>query len=146
MQDQYYTFNMFDTQAWFARDYMLGRVALPNGQERRKDIDKWMDYEKRSLTGEEHVDFQTDYIKDLISYTDYPAFDLDKVADMFKSWLKDKEESILGYRDKVYQSVMDNTHAEKHHTKWMKEMDDSLERYLDEQPADEFELSKENYY
>src|SRR5690606_10731571 len=29
MQDQYYTFNMFDTQAWFARDYILGRIDIP---------------------------------------------------------------------------------------------------------------------
>lgn len=147
MQDQYYTFNMFDTQAWFARDYMLGRIPLPAKDERRKNINKWMEYESQTATGEDHVDFQTDYIKDLISYTDYPAFNLDKVAEMFKSWLKDKEENILGYRDKVYTSVMDNTPAETHHTPWMKELDDSLERYLDEEvPADELELSKENYY
>ena len=142
MQDQYYTFNMFDTQAWFARDYILGRIALPSKEERRRDIDKWMDYEARTETGNDHVDFQTDYIKDLISYTDYPPFNLDKVADIFKSWLKEKEENILGYRDKVYTSVMDNTTAEHHHTPWMKELDDSLERYLDETPAESSELSK----
>ena len=91
-------------------------------------------------------DFQTDYIRDLMSGTDYPDFNLDKVAAMFKSWLKDKDESILTYRDKIYTSVMDNTKAEKHHTPWMKELDDSLERYLDEVPADEKEISKVNYY
>ncbi|MGO3654270.1 MAG: NAD(P)-binding domain-containing protein, partial [Sphingobacterium sp.] len=63
MQDQYYTFNMFDTQAWFARDYMLGKVDLPAREARDQDIKKWMDYEARTATGEDHVDFQTDYIK-----------------------------------------------------------------------------------
>ncbi|WP_312324082.1 hypothetical protein [Soonwooa sp.] len=33
-----------------------------------------------------------------------------------------------------------------HHTPWMKEMNDSLERYLNEAPIDEKELSKVNYY
>jgi len=146
MQDQYYTFNMFDTQAWFARDYMLGRIELPSKAERDADIKKWMDYEATTVTGPDHVDFQTDYIKDLISMTDYPTFDLDKVADMFKSWLNDKEVNILNYRDQVYHSVMDGTQAEPHHTPWMKEMDDSLERYLQEIPADEQELDKVNYY
>ncbi|WP_270090615.1 NAD(P)-binding domain-containing protein [Sphingobacterium sp. SYP-B4668] len=146
MQDQYYTFNMFDTQAWFARDYILGRVTLPDYATRLADIKAWIAKEGATHSGEEHVDFQTDYIKDLISYTDYPMFNLDKVADMFKSWLKDKEENILTYRDKVYTSVMDKTSAEQHHTPWMKELDDSLERYLDEVPADENELSKTNYY
>ena len=65
---------------------------------------------------------------------------------MFKSWLKDKEENILNYRDQVYTSVVDNTQASTHHTPWMKEMNDSLERYLEEVPADEKELSKVNYY
>ncbi|MBL1407349.1 NAD(P)-binding domain-containing protein [Sphingobacterium faecale] len=132
MQDQYYTFNMFDTQAWFARDYMLGRIAIPEKENRTKDIKKWMDYEESTKTGSDHVDFQTDYIKDLISLTDYPDFNVDKVADMFKSWLKDKENNILNYRDQVYRSVMDGTHAIPHHTPWMDEMDDSLEKYLEE--------------
>ena len=29
MQDQFYTFNMFDAQAWYARDVILGRIKLP---------------------------------------------------------------------------------------------------------------------
>ncbi|MGN5953018.1 NAD(P)-binding domain-containing protein [Sphingobacterium lactis] len=140
MQDQYYTFNMFDTQAWYARDYMLGRVPFPAKAERDADIKNWMDYEASTETGAEHVDFQTDYIKDLISYTDYPAFDLDNVAQMFKSWLKDKETNILNYRDQVYTSVMDGTAAEPHHTPWMEELDDSLNRYLQEKCEEEREL------
>jgi len=143
MQDQYYTFNMFDTQAWFARDYMLGRIDLPDAEARKTDIKKWMDYEASTVTGDEHIDFQTAYIQELIDLTDYPSFNLEKVAAMFKSWLKDKEENILTYRDKVYTSVMDKTKAEKHHTRWMNELDDSLERYLDEAPAEEALLSKE---
>lgn len=130
MQDQYYTFNMFDTQAWFARDYILGRIDIPTKDIRDRDIKKWMNYEAKTVTGEDHVDFQTDYIKDLISYTDYPPFELDKVAELFKSWLKDKEINILNYRDQVYASVMDGTVAAPHHTTWMNELDDSLERYL----------------
>ena len=40
MQDQFYTFNMFDAQAWYARDVMLGRIKLPSagrhgGRQRR---------------------------------------------------------------------------------------------------------------
>ncbi|SKC05380.1 trimethylamine monooxygenase [Sphingobacterium nematocida] len=132
MQDQYYTFNMFDTQAWFARDYLLGRITIPSKEERIVDIKKWMDYEESTKTGIEHVDFQTDYIKELIALTDYPDFNVDKVSAMFKSWLQDKEINILNYRDQVYKSVMDGTQATPHHTAWMDEMDDSLEKYLEE--------------
>lgn len=146
MQDQYYTFNMFDAQAWFARDYMLGRIALPVKEKRDEDINKWLKAVKAASTGPEHVDFQTAYIKELIDLTDYPTFDLDKVAEMFKSWMNDKEVNILHYRDKVYTSVMTGVTAEEHHTPWMKELDDSLERYLDEVEVDEEELSKTNNY
>ena len=146
MQDQYYTFNMFDAQAWFARDYMLGRISLPSKQERTADIEQWMAYEKSTVTGADHVDFQTDYIKELISLTDYPPFNLDKVADMFKQWLQDKEVNILNYRDKVFTSVVDGTEASIHHTPWMKEMDDSLERYLEEVTAEDEDLMKVSNY
>ena len=30
MQDQWFTFNMFDAQAWYARDIILGRLQLPD--------------------------------------------------------------------------------------------------------------------
>lgn len=30
MQDQLFTFTMFEAQAWFARDVILGRIALPS--------------------------------------------------------------------------------------------------------------------
>ena len=73
-------------------------------------------------------------MKELISSTDYPEFNLDKVAKLFKQWLKDKDENILEYRDKTYTSVITGTKAETHHTSWIDEMDDSFERYLSENP------------
>lgn len=146
MQDQYYTFNMFDAQAWFARDYMLGRLALPAKADRENDIAKWLKAEEKTTTSNAQVDFQTAYIKDLISMTDYPTFNIDQVGEMFKQYLDSKEVDILTYRDQVYTSVMTQVTAEEHHTVWMKELDDSLERYLEEEEADEKELSKTNYY
>ncbi len=41
MQDQYYTFNMFDAQAWYARDVMMGRIALPSPDAMAADIKDW---------------------------------------------------------------------------------------------------------
>lgn len=130
MQDQYYTFNMFDAQAWFARDLMLGKAPLPDYDERVASTNRWLAREEASKTPNEHVDFQTAYVRDLVDRTDYPDFDLEKVGDMFKSWLRDKEEDLLRYRDKNYTSVITHTQAPKHHTPWMEEMDDSIERYL----------------
>jgi trimethylamine monooxygenase len=38
MQNQFYPFTMFDAQAWFARDVMLGRIALPDAAAVAADI------------------------------------------------------------------------------------------------------------
>ncbi|WP_216639945.1 hypothetical protein [Arthrobacter sp. QXT-31] len=49
-QDQYYTFNMFDAQAWFARDVMTGVIDLPSITERDTDIRHWLDRQAASPT------------------------------------------------------------------------------------------------
>lgn len=130
MQDQYYTFNMFDAQAWLSRDFMMDKWDIPSKAERSIDIDKWVNENDALETPFDHVDFQSKYIKDLLELSDYPDFNVDKVAIMFKEWLKDKEEDILTYRDKTFQSVVTGTMAAEHHTEWMDELDDSKERYL----------------
>ncbi|WP_417370917.1 NAD(P)-binding domain-containing protein [Gelidibacter japonicus] len=137
MQDQYYTFNMFDTQAWLARDYMMERFEMPSRRERRVDIDRWLEANDKLETSFDHVDFQGAYIKDLLSLSDYPDFNVDEVGVMFKEWLKDKDENILTYRDKTFKSVVTGTMAETHHTEWMDELDDSKERYLYQEESEE---------
>src|SRR5699024_2540508 len=106
MQDQYFTFNMFDAQAWYARDVMMGTIQLPEKAEREKDIAKWLAKQEAIETGDDDVDFQTEYTRELVDSTDYPDFDLEKVAELFKEWLRDKEEDILRYRDKNFTSVI----------------------------------------
>ena len=41
MQDQFYTFNMFDAQAWYARDFILGKISLPSKKEMTKNSLEW---------------------------------------------------------------------------------------------------------
>ncbi len=137
MQDQYYTFNMFDAQAWVARDYMMGKIELPTKKNRIKDINHWLAKYGKTETALDEVDFQSEYIKDLITMSDYPDFNVDKVGEMFKEWLVDKDMNILTYRDKTFPSVVTGTMAAEHHTEWMDEMDDSKERYLMEEEGEE---------
>ena len=46
---------------------------------------------------------------------------------------KHKKENIMGFRDKVYRSVMTGKMAKPHHTPWLYALDDSLESYLEDQ-------------
>ncbi|MFC0581202.1 NAD(P)-binding domain-containing protein [Micrococcoides hystricis] len=136
-QDQWFTFNMFDAQAWYVRDVILGRIQLPSKEEQRQHMDQWLGRFGRLKSGDDEIDFQADYVRDLIEQTDYPMFDLDEVARIFKSWQQDKMENILGYRDRTYRSVMTGTMAAEHHTPWLRELDASLTRYLSEPEQDE---------
>lgn len=132
MQDQYYTFNMFDAQAWYARDIMLGRITLPTKEAMAIDSREWVTREEQAADPFAEIDFQAAYIVDLIEPTDYPEFDVTAVADIFKQWEHDKEADILGYRNKSYRSTLTGTLAPAHHTPWMDAMDDSLEAFLNE--------------
>ncbi len=130
MQDQFYTFNMFDAQAWFARDVMLGHIRLPSKDEMRADSQAWRDREETLESDEDMIWFQGDNVKELIELTDYPSFDIEGVNKTFMEWEHHKHENIMGFRDNAYRSLMTGTMSPVHHTPWVKAMDDSLESYL----------------
>ena len=130
MQDQFYTFSMFDAQAWLARDYILGRIKLPSKAKMQKETAGWVAREEKLKNPTEQIDFQTDYMKDLVKDVDYPKVDLDDCAAMFKHWEHLKEESILGYRDHAFHSPCNGTQAPVHHTPWFKALDDSMRTFL----------------
>ena len=131
MQDQWFTFNMFDAQAWYARDVIMGRVALPTQPEMQADID---DRQTREAAGSDDYDaiwYQGDYIKELIAETDYPSFDLEGACQAFKAWKGHKKTNIMTFRDNGYKSVITGTMAPKHHTPWKDALDDSMDVYLE---------------
>ncbi|EDQ86337.1 uncharacterized protein MONBRDRAFT_28269 [Monosiga brevicollis MX1] len=130
MQDQWYTFTMFDAQAYLARDLIMGRRQLPDAEARAKDMEVWAKREIAAETGYQQIDYQTDYVRDLLVKSDYPTFDLDACADMFKAWKGHKKESIVGYRDHAFKSPVTGTMAPVHHTPWLQAMDDSLTCFM----------------
>jgi trimethylamine monooxygenase len=130
MQDQWYTFNMFDAQAWYARDVILGRIELPSFLEMNKHTQEWHTLEVANADAGYAIKFQGDYIQMLIDETDYPNFDIEGMRKTFLSWKKDKKEDIMTYRNKSYTSLMTGTQSPGHHTPWLEALDDSLEAYL----------------
>ena len=46
MQDQFHTFNMFDCQAWYARDVVMGKIKMPDSKEIENDITNGLQWKK----------------------------------------------------------------------------------------------------
>ena len=130
MQDQFYTFNMFDAQAWYVRDQIMGRIKLPKADVMKKDSKAWRKREEKLEDAEQMIWFQGDYVKQLIDATDYPTFDIEAVNKTFMTWEHDKAADIMGYRNKSYRSLMTGNMQPAHHTPWLEAMDDSLEAFM----------------
>lgn len=130
MPDQFYTFNHFDVQAWYARDVIMGRAQLPSKEEMHKENLAWRDREEKLEDDEQMIRFQGDNVRDLLAQTDYPDFDVDGMDETFIEWEHHKQEDIMGYRNHAHKSLITGTMQPKHHTEWMKAMDDSMETYL----------------
>ena len=130
MQDQYYTFNMFDLQAWYVRDVIMGRIEVPSREEMDKEEAAWLEREAALETYEHEIFFQADYMEGLQKQVDYPNFDIKGMGDTFMDWEHHKHDDIMGYRDNGHRSLVTSNMQPVHHTGWIKAMDDSIESYL----------------
>ena len=130
MQDQWYTFNMFDAQAWYSRDIIMGKIQIPDKEARAIDNKRRRELEDAISDDYKAIEYQGNYIKDLIELTDYPNFDIEASNKAFFEWKKNKKKDIMGFRDQTHRSVMTGTMAPLHHTSWVKELNDSMESYL----------------
>ena len=91
LQEQWFTFNMFDSQAWWAREEISG-------------------------DGKYAIKFQDDYLQELISETNYPSFDVDGACEPFYHWKKHRSLNIMKFRDNAYKCVVTGSMALAHHT------------------------------
>lgn len=130
MQDQYYTFSLFDVEAFNARDYVLGRLPLPAREEMAEDIDSWRNRQATLANAFEEIDFQADHLLTLSKDVDYPVFDLDLTREQFRRWEHDKAEDILAYRDKSFSSAVTGVESPVHHTPWWEAFDDTMATFM----------------
>ncbi len=130
MQDQYYTFNMFDAQAWFVRDIIMGRVTVPSQAGMEAHSAKWIEREGGLEDYEDEIWFQGDYILELLKDIDYPKFDVEGMNQTFMEWEHHKHVDIITYRDQTHKSLITSNEQAKYPIPWIKAMDDSLEAFL----------------
>ncbi|WP_349827854.1 NAD(P)/FAD-dependent oxidoreductase [Brevibacterium litoralis] len=130
MQHQWFTFTMFDIQAWYVRDVVLGRVDLPDEATMRADIAAWQDRRDAREVGKGDPVFQADMLKEILAVTDYPDIDLDAVVNLFLAWKQSKKDEVTTYRDQVYRSIVTGTMSVPQRTAWLDMLDDTAAGYL----------------
>lgn len=128
VQDQYYTYTMFDVQAMWAVKYVLGQITLPDKHQMEADWKTWVQRNKACKDCHEEIDFQTAFCMDLATACDY-GHNLD-VSDIFHAWEGDKYTDILTYRDKSFASKFTGTKSPIHHSTFMEALDDSMTCFL----------------
>ncbi len=130
MQDQWYTFNMFDAQAWYVRDIIMDQISVPDLAARKAEVAKRQAEEAALPDDYACIEFQGAYTLELINETDYPSFDIAVANQAFFEWKKLKKKGIMEFRNHGHVSPMTGTKAPPHHTGWTEALDDSLESYL----------------
>ena len=130
MQDQWYTFSMFDAQAWYVRDIILGKIFVPDEESRVLDVTARQKAEERLSDDRAGIFYQGAYVSELISETDYPMFDIDAANSAFIEYKRHKKKGIMTFRDCCFESAITGKLAPMHHTRWIEAMDDSLASYL----------------
>jgi trimethylamine monooxygenase len=131
MQDQWYTFNMFDAQAWYVRDVLMGQIQLPD--QKTMDRDPVIRQENEDALEDDYacIRYQGAYVQELINETDYENFNIDAANEAFFQWKKAKKKNIMTFRDQGgLISPMDESISPPHHTEWKDELDDTMASYL----------------
>ncbi len=130
MQDQWFTFNMFDAQAWYIRDIILGYKKIPDKETMRNNIIQWQKIED-DLDGTDNasIKFQAEYLKYILEQSNLTRFNIDGVVNCFLEWEENKHKNIMTFRDKSHVSLITKTKGTIHSKPWLKEYDDSIKNF-----------------
>lgn len=127
MQDQWFSFTMFDAQAWWIRDVILGKIVIPTDKVALlEDVAARVAQEDSCRHMHEAIQNEGDYLKELLNETDCPSFDVDVVLKILYAWEDHRKTDILSYRDHAFESVVTRTMAAVHHTPWKEAYEDPI--------------------
>ncbi|XP_069129459.1 trimethylamine monooxygenase-like isoform X1 [Argopecten irradians] len=130
MQDQYYSFTMFDVQAEWTCAVICGHKKLPDRKEMESDEAKWVKKREAVKDVYDDIALQTEFVCDLAREVGC-KYNLDVKA-LFNKWENEKHVDIVTYRDQVYTSVFTGNPGITHHTPWFSAYDDSLETFVNQ--------------
>lgn len=104
MQNQVYTFLMFDLQACIARDAIMMKFSLPGRQDMLNDIDVWLQKQSHLDTVEDWHALQSEYVEELNAFTGYCTDRPISCKELFDSAEADKHKGLLNFRNGTFRS------------------------------------------
>ena len=125
------TFMQLDTEAWYVRDIIMGRINVPDRDVRLADVNVRMAREDAEVRSRRDVlRLHVNYTVELLADTDCPRFNTEMWEAAFDQWHENRRENIFTFRDNCFKSPVTGTMSRLHHTPWKDAFDDSLECYL----------------
>lgn len=116
MQDQFFTFSMFQHQGYFARDIINGKIPVPDADTMQASFDIEREAEAKLVTDEDMIRFQAKYCDDLADLTGEEKCD---TSEIFIEWEHHKHENILTYRDKQFKNFFTQRLADANEKRWI---------------------------
>ncbi|XP_060586115.1 trimethylamine monooxygenase-like [Ruditapes philippinarum] len=129
VQNQYFSFTMFDVQAVWVFMYINGKIKKKSRGEMQKDIQKWVQRLPKLDTCDKAIDFQTEYMAELIKDTGYPEKAV-KSGKLMHDWIAHKNDNILTYKDQCHASNWTGTVAPKPKVPMYEAFDDSIGAFI----------------
>ena len=137
-QNQLYSMLMFDFQAQWALQYITGRLEIPKTRQAiLDDITKWTSDLSSRDSRHSIIDFQRDYLIDLLSMLSNVTVtkdDIAKMAEIWHGWEDHRNEYFCSFRDHQFRSVFTGSLSPPHHTPWMTAYDDSIDTFINQTP------------
>ena len=131
MQYQIFTFTMFDMQAFYVRDIILGRIVVPDRLGRVADVEERIAREDTDVKDlKDMILLHVDYLKELIGEIDYPPYDIDKLVKLLWETNDYRQQDVVKFRDHSHSSAITGTMSPVPLTAWKDAREHSLASYL----------------
>jgi len=131
MQNQLYSFPMFDIQARYVLKLMMEEITVPSFTMMEKDINEKMAEEKQLKDAGEMIMFQFRMMMNAGQKAGYPNPESMDALKLFVEWVGHKEGSITTFRDQSHRSMHGKKlWGAKPTVSWMQVLDDSEKNML----------------
>ena len=130
MQEPYYTFSMFDAQAWYARDIITGKIALPSKAEMEADASAWQTREEALEDPNPGNRLPDRLLQGPVRGARLRARLRRGMRELQGTGSTTRSTTSSPIATGAHPSPITGTEAPIHHTPWWEAMDDSMEDFL----------------